>query len=80
MKEFISKYKQGVWSVFASAAFIVYSWSIIVIFWDMPGLLLRMIGFDIVGYIAYQLMYAFIECFLVTTVISGRVLSYRTDF
>jgi len=59
-------YLSGLMGVFSSAAFLSYSWSIIVFFWDLPSFLLQWGINDIVGYLAYQFMFTFAGSMVVT--------------
>ena len=66
MKQKSQEFRRGLWGVFSSAAFCTYSWSIVIFFWDIPSFLLRYSTTDILGYAAYQFMFALFESILVT--------------
>ena len=52
-------------------AFIVYSWSILIILYDMPEMILRLSSRDILGFSAYQFVFSFIETIIVTGFVVG---------
>jgi hypothetical protein len=72
-------YFQKVLGVFSSVAFFVYSWSLLVFFWDIPSFVLRLSAAEIIGYAAYQLMFSLIETLAVTLFIAalGLILPSR---
>ena len=66
MKYISKETKSAIRGIFSSAAFCTYSWALIIFFWDIPSLLLRYNTTDILGYAAYQFMFALFESALVT--------------
>jgi len=71
VKQFSHEYAQGLWGVFSSAAFCVFSWSLVIFFWDLPSFLLRLSLGDILGYAAYQFLFALLESLTVTIFIAA---------
>ena len=70
MKALSKDIRSGLWGVFSGTVFCVYSWSIIIFFWDIPSFLLRYSIAEIIGYAAYQFMFALFESVIVTTFIA----------
>ncbi len=70
-KLFNNEYVRGLWGVFSSASFCAYNWSLMVFFWDLPSFLLRWSAGDILGYAAYQFMFALLESILITIFIAA---------
>jgi len=61
MNLFHSRHTTEFLGIFSSTAFLVYSWSLVIFFWDIPSFLLRFSTWDILGYAAYQFTFAFLE-------------------
>lgn len=74
MQRLISEFKQNyanqIWSIFVITVFLVFTWSICIILWDIPALLLKYNISDIVGYIAYQLTFALVESVIITILVT----------
>lgn len=80
MKITSREYTKGLWGVFSSAAFCIYSWSMFIFFWQVPSLLLRFSPEEIVGYVAYQLLFALAESIIVTLLIASLSLILPAKF
>lgn len=58
MKRFFHCYFQQLLKILSVTVLCIYSWSILVLLWDMPALLFYLSATDIAGYTAYQFMFA----------------------
>jgi len=56
--------------IFSCVVLIVYSWSFIVFFWDTPALLTKFSTSDVIGYLAYQLVFALFGSVFITGVVA----------
>lgn len=71
MKLLLNKnFAQELLCVFYYAAVCVYSWSLLIFFWDIPSFLLKFTVSDITGFLSYQLMYALFESMVVTLLVT----------
>ena len=52
--------------IYNCTAFLVYSRSLLVFFWELPSLLLRFSSLDIIGFLSYELAFSLIESVIVT--------------
>ena len=56
--------------IFSSTAFFIYSWSLVVFFWDLPSLRSKFPLGDILGYLAYQFTFALFESIAMTVLVA----------
>ena len=65
--------------VFSAVAFCAYNWTLLVFFWRLPSLILSFDADDIIAFAAYQFMFSFFECVIITALILlvGLVLPAR---
>jgi hypothetical protein len=80
MKTLSSNYLQEVFGIFSCAVFCVYSWSMLIFFWDLPSFLFYLSAGDIIGYLAYQFTFALGESILVTISITAFITAIITVF
>lgn len=66
MKTLNKNYLQEVAGIFSCTVFCVYSWLLLIFFWDLPAFLFYLSIGDIIGYIAYQFTFALGESIIVT--------------
>ena len=55
--------------VFSAVAFCAYNWTFLVFFWQLPSLVLSFDADEIIAFGAYQLMFSFFECLIITLLI-----------
>lgn len=67
--------------VFFFAVFCVYSWALLVFFWDLPAFLFYLSAWDILGYLSYQFAFALGESAVISLLAAGlaRVLPRRGE-
>jgi hypothetical protein len=70
MKLFKDEYLNGLAGVFSCAAFLAYSWSLLVLFWGLSFLLLEWDIINLVVYVAYQFLFALVGSLAVTIFIA----------
>lgn len=58
MKNFFQTYYPDILKIFSTAVFCVYSWSVLILLWDLPALFFYLSPQDIIGYAAYQFIFA----------------------
>lgn len=64
-------YLKEVAGIFSCVVFCVYSWLLLIFFWDLPAFLFYLGVGDIIGYLAYQFTFALGESILVTLFVAG---------
>jgi hypothetical protein len=60
-----------IWNVLKVTAFIVYSWAIVIILYDIPEMILRLSVIEIVGFVSYQFVFSLLETIVVTGIVVG---------
>lgn len=73
MKILNKSYLQEISGIFSCVIFCVYSWLLLVFFWDLPAFLFYLSAGDIVGYLAYQFTFALGESIFATLFITALV-------
>lgn len=73
MKIPVKDYFKEMRGIFSCAVFCVYSWVLLIFFWDLPAFLFYLSVGDIVGYLAYQFMFALGESVIVTFFITALI-------
>lgn len=66
-------YRQEIAGIFSCVVFCVYSWLLLIFFWDLPSFLLKFTFGDIIGFLSYQLTYALFESAVTTLLITALV-------
>ena len=70
------------WNVLKVTAFVVYSWAIVIILYDMPEMILRLPVVEIIGFISYQFVFTLLETIIVTGLVTGLdyMLPFKTNY